>query len=73
MTVVVFIREEPSIAEDAFIGYRNSDRGGSVEGHADPFTSVDVLAFFVAFPGSFADGDATERALEDLLKFLGWD
>jgi hypothetical protein len=73
MTVVVFSGEEPSFAEDAFIGREKLNRGRTVEGHADPFTLADVLAFFMTFPGFFADGNTAECALEDLVRFLGWN
>jgi hypothetical protein len=69
VAVVMFIEGKLSIAEDAAIALESPS--GPVKRHADPFTLVKVLGLFVAFPGSFADGDTTECALEDVSKFLG--
>jgi hypothetical protein len=70
VTVVLFIEVKPSIAKDAVIP--RETLFGCIEGHADPFTLVEVLAFFMAFPGPFAYGNKAECALENLLKILGW-
>ncbi len=71
MTVVLLMDDEPSVTEGAGTARENGGCRGLVEGHADPLTLVEVLAFFVAFPGLFADWNAAECALEDRLRLLG--
>ena len=71
MTVVLLMDGEMSVTEGAGTDGVNRGCHGLVEGHADPLTLVEVLAFFVAFPGLFADWNAAECALEDRLRRFG--